>query len=397
MASVYISNIKPIGFGSSDSSVTSVSIGEDGKISATNGQLPPGATVVDGKGAYLSPGWADLHAHVWYGGTDLGVMMSQAGAARGVTTVVDAGSAGEANFHGFREFIWKPNQQQNQSVFALLNLGSPGLVASKHVTELIDARSIDPDRMVEVIQSNKDVIVGIKLRASGVILNSWGITPVKVAKKISRIVGLPLMCHVGEAPPTVDEVADLLEKGDIITHTYNGKVGGSLKEDPHLLKALQEASARGVYLDIGHGAASFSFDVFKFALDKGLKPYSISTDIHARNVNGAVRDMATTMSKMLNLGMTLQDVVVGSTLAPLRAIRQKADDFLKVGSVANFTIFDLVDGNEVVTDSGGANLTLKKNFEPRWAVMGARAVQAARHKPQTSSNRLFSLSDMECC
>lgn len=397
---IYIKNIKPIGFATPEPATSSILIDATGKVAALNPAPPTGAdiTEIDGKGAYISPGWTDLHAHVWYGGTDLGVMMNQAGAARGVTTVVDAGSSGEANFHGFREYIWKPNNQQNQKVFAFLNLGSPGLVASKHVTELIDFRSIDPDRMVEVINQNRDVIAGIKIRASGVILNAQGMTPVKVAKKISRIVKLPLMCHVGEAPPTVDEVAGILEKGDIITHTYNGKVGGSLLEDPVLQKALQEAAGRGVLLDVGHGAASFAFDVFKHALQNGLKPFSISTDVHARNVNGAVLDMATTMSKMLELGLSLAEVVAASTTAPRKVINQKADGFLTVGAAADFTIFDLVDASERVSDSTGATIVLKKTFEPRWAIMQSRAVTAARHKPAVKATTLFSFASLaECC
>jgi dihydroorotase len=189
------------------------------------------------------------------------------------------------------------------------------------------------------------------------------------------------MVHVGEPPPLYDDVLGLLTEGDIVTHCFNGKQGGSIIEDDDLYRLAEDAAARGIVLDIGHGGASFSFAVGEAALARGLKPNTISTDLHNRSLDGAVWDLATTMSKLLAVGMQFGDVVEAVTAAPRRAIRKPADDFLGPGRPAEFTLFDLVDGDLTVRDSLGAVSTLKKLFEPRHAILGAEAVAAHRHVP----------------
>jgi dihydroorotase len=334
--------------------------------------------VIEAKGAYLSPGWTDLHVHVWYGGTDISLRPEQCGASRGVTTMVDAGSAGEANFHGFREFVIEPAKE---NIYAFLNIGSIGLVACNRVSELIDMRSIDIDRTIATVEANRDVIVGLKVRASHVITGGWDLTPVRLAKKFSRILKLPIMVHVGEPPPLYDDILPLLSQGDIVTHCFNGKAGGSILEDEDLYRLAEDAAARGIVLDVGHGGASFSFDVAKAALERGLPPKTISTDLHNRSMDTSVWDMATTMSKLLSLGMTFEDVVAASTIAPRCAIKLPTKKLLEKGKPAEFTLFDLVDADVTVRDSQGATSTLHRLFEPRHAILGAEAVAAHRHVP----------------
>ena len=159
-----------------------------------------------------------------------------------MTTIVDAGSAGEANFHGFREYVIEPARER---IKAFLNIGSIGLVACNRVSELIDMRSIDIDRTIACVEANRDVIIGIKVRASGVILGAWGITPVKIAKKVASILKLPLMVHVGEPPPLYDEVLEVLGPGDVVTHCFNGKAGGSIIEDEDLFALAERCAGRG--------------------------------------------------------------------------------------------------------------------------------------------------------
>jgi len=374
-----VRNARPVGLGANLPESLDILIGEDGSILDTGASLAAdGARVLDAGGAYVSPGWADLHAHVWYGGTDISIRPSQAGAEHGVTTIVDAGSAGEGNFQGLREFIIEPARE---NVYAFLNLGSIGLVACNRVTELQDMRSIDIDRTIATIKANRDVIVGIKVRASAVISGGWDLVPLKLAKKLSRILDLPVMVHVGEPPPLYDDVLGLLTEGDIVTHCFNGKQGGSIIEDDDLYKLAEDAAARGIVLDIGHGGASFSFAVGEAALARGLKPNTISTDLHNRSLDGAVWDLATTMSKLLSVGMQFEDVIDAVTAAPRRAIRKPADNFLAKGKPAEFTLFDLVEGDLKVRDSLGAVSTLKQLFEPRHAILGAEAVTAHRHVP----------------
>ena len=208
-----LSDVRPVGFGpgATDRPVD-ILIGGDGTIARVGRGLPREheAELIAGGGAFVSPGWCDLHVHVWHGGTDISIRPRQCGLERGVVTLVDAGSAGEANFAGFREFVIEPAAER---IFAFLNIGSIGLVACNRVSELIDIRSIDVERTLACIEANRDVIRGIKVRASHVILGSWGITPVKVAKKVARIARLPLMVHVGEPPPTLDEILATLQVG----------------------------------------------------------------------------------------------------------------------------------------------------------------------------------------
>ncbi|WEX90540.1 amidohydrolase/deacetylase family metallohydrolase [Sinorhizobium garamanticum] len=379
---ILISNVKPIAFAAPAPAETiDILVGADGKIAAVGKGLsvPEGARRIDGKGAWISPGWIDLHAHIWHGGTDISVRPEVCGLERGVTTIVDAGSAGEANFHGFREYIIEPSRER---IKAFLNLGSIGLVACNRVSELSDIRSIDIDRIITCYEANREHIVGLKVRASHVITGSWGVTPVKLGKKIAKILKVPMMVHVGEPPALYDEVLEILGPGDIVTHCFNGKAGSSIIEDEDLFALAERCAGEGIRLDIGHGGASFSFRVAEVAIARGLMPFSISTDVHLRSMNQSVWDLGTTMSKLLSVGMPFEKVVEAVTHAPASVIRLPMDDLLGVGARADFTIFDLVDSDLKVFDSLGAEAHLSRLFEPRFAVIGSHMVAANRYQPQ---------------
>jgi dihydroorotase len=384
---LFLKGVRPVGFPEaapvSADGLLNVLIGGDGRIAEVGASLaaPGGARVIDGKGAWMSPGWCDLHTHIWYGGTDISLRPEQCGAQHGVTTLVDAGSAGEANFHGLREFIIEPSRE---NIYAFLNLGSIGLVACNRVSELMDMRSIDIDRTIACIEANRDVIRGIKVRASHVITGGWDLVPLKVGKKIAKITKLPLMVHVGEPPPLYDEVLGLLSAGDIVTHCFNGKAGSSILEDEDLYQLVEQAAERGVLLDVGHGGASFSFDVARAALSRGLMPNSISTDLHNRSMESSVWDLATTMSKLLSLGMPFEAVVTATTTAPRKAISLPVEKLLAPGTVAEFTLFDVENSELTVKDSQGATSTLSRLFEPRFAIMGNNPVTAHRHVPKVA-------------
>jgi dihydroorotase len=376
-----ISNVRPVALGDSTSLPTDILVGADGMIAAVGPSLqaPEGAERIDARGAWISPGWVDLHVHVWYGGTDISIRPSECGVERGVTTLVDAGSAGESNFHGFREYIIEPARER---IKAFLNLGSIGLVACNRVPELRDIKDIDLDRILQCYADNGEHIVGIKVRASHVITGSWGVTPVKLGKKIAKILKIPMMVHVGEPPALYDEVLEILGPGDIVTHCFNGKAGSSIMEDEDLFKLAERCAAEGVRLDIGHGGASFSFKVAEAAIQRGLMPFSISTDLHGHSMNFPVWDLATTMSKLLSVGMPFGRVVEAVTHAPASAIKVEMPKSITVGARADFTIFDLVDGDLEATDSNGDTSRLKRLFEPRYAIIGSEAVAASRYVPR---------------
>ena len=345
-------------------------VGDDGRLAA--GPLP-GARVIDCGGAMLSPGWCDLHVHVWHGGTDISVRASEAGRGTGVTAMADAGSAGEANFHGLREYVIDPAAE---TIRAFLNIGSIGLVACNRVSELIDLRSIDVDRTLAVIEANRDVICGVKVRASGVIVGSWGITPAKIAKRIAEISGLPLMVHVGEPPPLIDEVFDILTPGDIVTHCFNGKKAGSIRDTAALFEQARRLSVQGVRMDIGHGQASFSFATARAAMADGLKPWSISTDLHLRNIHEAVKDLATTASKVMAVGLPFDDTIAAITTRPRETMGLVPVP--GTGDRADFTLFQLAETVTETIDSQGDRLTLDRMIEPLATLIGSDWQPAAR-------------------
>lgn len=368
-----LTNFRAIGF---DGTTDAVFIQDDGLIA--NGSID-GAEVIDCGGAWLSPGWCDLHVHVWHGGTDISVRPQEAGRPTGVTAMADAGSAGEAAFHGLREYIIEPGQE---TIRAFLNIGSIGLVACNRVSELVAPDcSIDVDRTIAVAEANRDVICGIKVRASGVITRGWGISPAKIAKRVAEILDLPLMVHVGEPDPLIDEVLEILTPGDIVTHCFNGKKAGSIGDTPRIFEMAKRLAGDGVRMDIGHGGASFSFDMARRALAEGLRPFSISTDLHLRNIKGPVHDMATTMSKLLAVGMPFEEVIACVTERPRPLLGLGSRDGLTPGRKADFTLFDLSDTCEIATDSLGATLEIGQFFEPKMTVIGNSAQPAARRIP----------------
>lgn len=368
-----IINYKPIGFNKTNLPL-SFYIDDEGLI--TN-SIPSEFKVIDCKNSYLSPGWSDLHVHIWYGGSDVSIRANEAGFKRGVTTLVDAGSAGEATFHGLKEYVI---DQQRETIKAFINIGSIGLVACNRIPELIDERFIDIDRTLKVIEENKDIICGIKVRASGVIVGSWGITPVQIARKVAEIAKLPMMVHIGEPPPTLNQIFDLLRPGDVVTHCFNGKNPGSISDSPQIFANAKRLAEEGVFMDVGHGAASYNFEVAKEAIDNGLKPYSISTDLHGWNLHGPVYDLATTVSKLYAAGLSLEECVDAISYNPRNFLSLENAASLSVGSKADFTIFDIDDCDELVSDSQGNNITLKSAFEPKMVISGAKIFMAERTK-----------------
>ncbi|MBO0902907.1 amidohydrolase family protein [Jiella sonneratiae] len=365
-----LTNFRPIGF---KTAPTAIHVADDGSLAAA---APQGARTVDCGGAYLSPGWCDLHVHVWHGGTDISIRASEAGRGTGVTSMADAGSAGEANFHGLREYVIDPAAE---TIKAFLNIGSIGLVACNRVPELIDLRSIDIDRTLAVIEANRDVICGVKVRASGVIVGGWGITPAKIAKRVAEIVNLPLMVHVGEPPPLIDEVFDILTEGDIVTHCFNGKKAGSIADTEKLWAHAIRLAGEGIRMDVGHGGASFDFSVARRAIEKGLKPWSISTDLHLHSIRSPVYDMATTIAKLLAVGLPLEDCIAAITGRPRSILGLSTG--LAPGMKADFTLFDVVDSDVEAVDSMGNRLRLERMVEPRRTVIGASVTEAARRLP----------------
>ena len=365
---LWLKDVKPVCFRKTEN-LSSVTISDEGTISNSPS---PGDEVLDAGGLFMSPGWADLHVHVWYGGTDFSVLPDRAGLKTGVTALADAGSAGEATLHGLRKYVI---ERQPETIRAFINIGSIGLVASNRVPELIDERFIDVERTLAAIEANRDIVCGVKVRASGSVVGDWGITPVRTAKRVAERAGLPLMVHVGEPPPVLEEIFALLSPGDIITHCFNGTRGGAITRDSAIFERARRLVESGILMDVGHGAASYDSEVAAMSIADGLVPFSISTDLHARNVDGPVFDLATTVSKLHAAGLGFEECVSAISVNPRRVLGLSGADGLAPGKRADFTLFALVDCQKQVVDSRGKSFVLRKAFEPRFAILGNRRIR----------------------
>jgi dihydroorotase len=185
------------------------------------------------------------------------------------------------------------------------------------------------------------------------------------------------MVHIGNAPPTLDEVVALLTAGDVITHCFHGKVGGIVTAQGRLLSAVADALDRGVLLDVGHGSGSFAWATAERALALGHPPHSISTDLHRGCINGPAYSMVKTMSKFLHLGMDLIEVVRAASPTPARAFGL-GDRYgrLQVGVPANLSVIELVDRPETMWDVEKQSRAVARVIEARYTVLDGQLYQA---------------------
>jgi len=246
--------------------------------------------------------------------TSLSLHPDVVGLDTGVHLVADAGSAGEATLKGLIEYVIP---SARTAVRAWLNISAVGLVTMR---EDYDIGLLDPARAAAALEAHRDAVRGVKVRSSGAIVGALGVQPLQLGRLAARTAAVPLLVHIGEPPPLIEDVLELLEPGDVVTHCFHGKLGHPWSDDGQPTPALQRALDRGVLLDVGHGAASFNFGIAERALAAGHLPHTISTDVHIRNVEGPVFDLATTMSKLHSLGMALPNVVRAVTETPARIL-----------------------------------------------------------------------------
>jgi len=323
---------------------------KDGKIAGIGDYAASTAgQVIDAAGQIASPGWIDLHAHVFSIGIKSGGVDAdrQAGIYTGVTTVVDAGTSGAGTWPLFRETVL---EKAVTRVLAFMNVSLMPAHGPRHGDWQNFSQGVTIKRAEE--EAAAGYCLGIKVLASQNHCGNLGFIPMQLAWQAARLSGTGLMVHLGEAPPIIQDVLGRMDDGDILTHCFKGTAGNILGRDKKPLPETLAALERGVKFDIGHGAASFSFETCRYALDAGLPIHAISTDLHGANVKGPVFDMATTMSKFLHLGLTLPEVIRLSTQSPAQLIHRDHEiGTLETGREADITIFSLLDGEFAVTDA----------------------------------------------
>ncbi|AJJ11011.1 amidohydrolase family protein [Yersinia rohdei] len=318
---------------------------------------------------YLSAGWIDSHVHCYPASPIYHDEADLVGVASGVTTVVDAGSTGANDVDDF----YRLTRAAKTHVYAFLNIAKTGILTQN---ELSDMAQIDKQSVSQAIARNPGFIIGIKARMSSSVVGKNGIKPLVRAKEIQKENNqLPLMVHIGNNPPDLDEIADLLTSGDIITHCYNGKPNRILTPAGTLRESVQRAIKRGVLLDVGHGSASFSFDVAEIAIKQGIYPDTISSDIYCRNrLNGPVHSLATVMSKFFTIGLSLEQIIRCVTENAAQALRLTHKGVLDVGYDADLTIFELKQQPQVFNDSEGKSVTGEKYLVPLAAIVAGDVV-----------------------
>lgn len=341
-----------------DDTITDLAI-EKGKIAVIGTVNETAKKIIDLKAQYyVSAGWIDSHTHcfarspIYYDEPDC------IGVKSGVTTVVDAGSVGANDIDEFYHLA----KQAQTHVFSFLNISKIGLIRQN---ELADMNDIDIALFDQALQKYPQFIIGIKVRMSRSCVGDNGIKPLIQAKEMQKKSGLPLMIHVGNNPPNLDDIADILTKGDIITHCFNGKPNKIFDQNNQLKDSIKRAIKRGVILDIGHGGESFSFAVAEKAKDLNIYPNTISSDIYSKNrIHGPVFSLANIMTKFICMGYSKQRIIDSVTTNAATILHLAHKGRLAVGYDADITIFKFKQEKIALSDAEGEVREANEQFVP---------------------------------
>ena len=339
---------------------------EDGKIARIAPVIPPeeAVRVLEVNGKLVCPGLIDLHTHIYSGVNANGVPPDLGGVRAGVTTMVDAGSAGCDTFGGFPEHIVPNNETE---VICFLHICRTGLATTP---DIFSPSSIDLDRTIQVASEHPNLIAGIKARMVSPALEIMGMEMPRMAKQAAREAGVKLMVHIGDTekrydPNVIRELLPTLDEGDIVTHLFTANPGGVIDAGGKLVPEAKEAYDRGVWMDTAHGRMNFSFDVGSRILDQGLIPHCISTDLTVPGRARTVHSMTEMMTRFLALGFTIEQVVAMSTINPARSVG--VDDrlgTLEVGRQADISVLDVKSGDWVVYDVLSSPMTVNRAVTP---------------------------------
>jgi dihydroorotase len=345
----------------------------DGRFAAPDGRAAD--RVIDAAGRLVTPGLVDLHAHV-FRGQDLGLDPDDIGPSSGTTTIVDAGSAGGHLFDAFRTTTIESSVVR---VRAFVNIASVGTTSIRLGGELKALHYSDAAVAAACVRANRDVVVGVKVRASHDVGGGNAPEALRRARSAADELGVPLMVHLGPAPAEVDEILAALRAGDILTHAFTGWEGNTLLDGDGIRASAREARERGVVFDIGHGASGFSAAVARGLLARGFPPDTISSDLHAYS-RDRVGSLPLVLSKLLALGMPLTDVLLRATLAPARAAGLDAAGIgtLRPGAPADLAILDVAAARESFEDGFGQTFVGGRVLRPVATMIAGEIVEPRR-------------------
>ena len=328
--------------------------------------------VIDAEGLYVTPGLIDLHTHVFVGSKDgfadgfSSLSPDDITFKAGITTVVDAGTSGWRNFPLFRKQVIDRSQTR---ILAFLNIAGSGMTGFPTEEDIND---MDPRMTALVIQQYPDIIVGVKVghyRGS-----EWA--PLDRAIEAGRIANVPLIleCHLPNLP--LEGILERMRPGDIYTHTFCTAVDRTCILDdngtvrPYVLEALK----KGIRFDVGHGGGMFHFSVAIPAFKQGILPNSFGSDLHRFSMNSGMKNMLDIMSKYLNIGMTIQDIIFRATWNSANSIKRPDLGQLSEGADADIAILSVKKGSFGFVDASGASMTGDRKFEAEMTIRAGKIV-----------------------
>jgi len=363
-----------------------------GRIEALEREIAAdrGLRVLDAGGKLATPGLIDLHAHVYPYGSAIGIPADELVPYQATTTTVSAGDAGANNFAAFRRLI---AGQTRTRLYAFVHIANIGL-AGFPVPELFNIGYADAAVAAKAVAENADMVIGVKVRMSENVIDKHGLEPLKRAIAACEAAGggAKVMCHIGgvHTRELMSQILDALRPGDILTHAYSGAPnnagqGTNIVQDGKLLPAAAAAKKRGVIFDVGHGGGSFDYTMAEPAIAQGAPPDTISSDIHVFSGNTPGMPYLTwVMSKFLNLGFSLEQVVAMATVNPARVIgRLPKLGTLQLGAPGDVSILELVEGPVRFVDTRKNERQGKVHLRPFQTVVGGVAFGRPYHAPFT--------------
>jgi len=330
--------------------------------------------VLDVTGCYVTPGLIDFHVHSYWGVNPYGCDLDPLCLATGVTTTMDAGSAGSINLRGFRKLVYEQSKTRMLGFVALAQhgvLNQPG--------ELLNLGFADSDGSAQAVSDNRDIEVGIKVRLHKKAIGDNSRAALRLAIKAGEATRTPIMVHVGDTAIGMDEIAATLRPGDIITHCYTPQKPSIIDEQGKLLPEVRKAKERGVIFDVGHAGGHFDFNLVRRAMGEGIVPDVISSDLHGRLSQpgfGVVGDLPTTLTKFLPLGLSFDEIIAKCTIGAARVVGwQDRIGSLEAGREADIAVLQINDEPTKLRDSVGGEMTYDRRIAAKWTIRAGELFQ----------------------